>query len=240
MAHLNLSTIRLKCTYIRTVAVLQKLNTSAQSLSRMSVYSVNYCRFPQVGVIWCNRRRAKLAVLLVFVSSLVVCIPNSINIDVRQLSEDDGEEHASFTDNATAPPLSENTTTLRQCWRVGFKVGSDVDRFIHSLNFPVIELTFCGHSRSSEITLSILTFCSNFGALTRTVSKIQPEILAKNVSRSQPQLLDPGAGRAAGTVPRSDGSQCAAGADDAHGRRATADDGEQRVDLPASPATAGD
>jgi len=91
---------------------------------------VNNCRFPQVGVVWCNQQRAKLVVVLVFVSSVIVCIPNSINIAVCR-----GKLHEPpLADNSTALPPSGNFTT-DAVWQVVFKLDTGTDRFIHSLNF---------------------------------------------------------------------------------------------------------
>jgi len=95
------------------------------------VQIVNNCRFPQVGVVWCNQRRAKLAVILVFVTSIIVCVPNSINIDVCSFQP---EQHL-FADKSTAPAPPGNSTDAASVWKVVFKLDTGVDRFIHSLNF---------------------------------------------------------------------------------------------------------
>ena len=69
--------------------------------------------------------------MLVFVSSVVVCIPNSINIAVyRQSLNDSGQLTANSTN--APPPDSSSTAAV---WKVDFKLATHVDRFIHSLNF---------------------------------------------------------------------------------------------------------
>jgi len=96
---------------------------------------VDDCRFPQVGIIWCNQRRAKLAVLLVFVSSIVVCIPNSINITVlREPLVDVAEPLLVDAHTTYAPPPSENSTCAF-VWKVVFKLDTEGDRFVHGFNF---------------------------------------------------------------------------------------------------------
>lgn len=91
-----------------------------------------------MGVVWCNQHRAKLAVVLVFVSSIIICIPNSINITVySQTPFDEGqhEGHHQLAVNSTPLPLPDNYTAAAEVWMVGFKMDTDIDRFIHSMNF---------------------------------------------------------------------------------------------------------
>lgn len=87
------------------------------------------CRLPQIGAVWCNQQRAKLTVVLVFASSIVVCIPNSINIDVHMEAINESDEY--LADNHTPP----DNLTGALVWKVVFNLGSDIDRFINSLNF---------------------------------------------------------------------------------------------------------
>jgi len=62
------------------------------------------------------------------VTSIIVCVPNSINIDVCSFQP---EQHL-FADNSTTP---ENSTDAASVWKVVFKLETGVDRFIHSINF---------------------------------------------------------------------------------------------------------
>ncbi|ELU07445.1 hypothetical protein CAPTEDRAFT_24794, partial [Capitella teleta] len=82
----------------------------------LAVFRYIFIKYPRQGAVLCSLFRAKVAVFLVYVITLVVCIPNFVTITVQ------GE------------PQSSNGTTA-VLWFVGFKMETKADKFIHDFNF---------------------------------------------------------------------------------------------------------
>ena len=84
----------------------------------LAVFRYIFIRYPRHGAVLCSLRRAKIAVFLVYVVTLVVCTPNFVTITVKG--------HSSTVNNVT-----------KYLWIVGFKQDTKADEFVANFNFWV-------------------------------------------------------------------------------------------------------
>ena len=82
----------------------------------LAVFRYIFIRYPRRGSVLCSLKRAKIAVFLVYVVTLLVCIPNFVTITVQG--------HA-----------TEGTNGTIYVWIVAFKLDSPTDRFVYNFNF---------------------------------------------------------------------------------------------------------
>ena len=83
----------------------------------LAVFRYIFIRYPRRGAVLCSLQRAKIAVFLVYVVTLIVCIPNFVTITVQ------GHANKSAT----------NETIY--LWIVGFKLENKTDEFMYHFNF---------------------------------------------------------------------------------------------------------
>ena len=82
----------------------------------LAVFRYIFILYPRRGGVLCSLKRAKIAVFLVYVVTLIVCIPNFVTITVQG--------HATDSTNGTI-----------YVWIVAFKLDSATDRFVYNFNF---------------------------------------------------------------------------------------------------------
>lgn len=75
-----------------------------------------FVKYPKYGADWCSLHRAKLAVILVYLVTFIVCIPNFVTITMQ------GSSVRSFN----------HTEAI---WVVTFKDDTDLDQAVKNLNF---------------------------------------------------------------------------------------------------------
>ena len=80
----------------------------------LAVFRYIFIKYPRQGTELCSLQRAKIAVFLNFIVTLIVCIPNFVTITVQGERENDDSE---------------------VLWVVGFKLKTKTDRFIYNFNF---------------------------------------------------------------------------------------------------------
>ena len=86
----------------------------------LAVFRYIFIKYPRHGSQLCSLWRAKLAVLLVFLVTLIVCIPNFITLTVQGHLYDNG-----------------NSSSTEYLWIVSFKLDTDRDTIIYNFNFWV-------------------------------------------------------------------------------------------------------
>lgn len=77
-----------------------------------------FVKYPRHVSVWCSLRRAKVAVILVYLVTLIVCVPNFVTITMKGVEEVDGP--------------SNGTEVI---WVVTFKDETATDRVVRNLNF---------------------------------------------------------------------------------------------------------
>lgn len=77
----------------------------------LAVFRYVFIRYPRYGTVYCTLPRAKVATFLVYVVTLIICIPNFITITISRPND------------------------TKQTWYVQFKTKTTADKFINSLNF---------------------------------------------------------------------------------------------------------
>jgi G protein-coupled receptor 139 len=82
----------------------------------LAVFRYIFIKYPRRGALLCSLSRAKLAVFLVYLVTLLVCIPNFVTISVQG-----------------HPKEMANGTII--IWIVNFKLETPVDRFLTNFNF---------------------------------------------------------------------------------------------------------
>ena len=87
----------------------------------LAVFRYIFIKYPRYGAVLCSLWRAKLAVLLVFLVTLIVCIPNFITLTVT------GHE---------MEPVG-NETEAQTLWIVSFKDDTSQDKIVSDFNFWV-------------------------------------------------------------------------------------------------------
>ena len=101
----------------------------------LAIFRYIFIRHPRHAATLCSLERAKVAVFMVYITSLVVCIPNLATIGVQ------GESTTtSDYDDAAIDDDANNLTTITRgsaaiIWTVRFKQNSPADRFLYSFNF---------------------------------------------------------------------------------------------------------
>ena len=83
----------------------------------LAVFRYIFIRYPRRGSVLCSLRRAKIAVFLVYIVTLIVCIPNFVTITVQG--------HGQKDENGTETYL----------WYVAFKLKTQTDEFVYNFNF---------------------------------------------------------------------------------------------------------
>ena len=131
----------------------------------LAVFRYIFIKHPRHGAVMCSLRRAKIAVFLVYVVTLIVCVPNFVTITVQGHSADD-----------------KNGTSI-VVWIVAFKLNTTQDKFVYNFNFWIqailVKLVPC-------IGLAILSFL-----LVRTMREVEER--RRNLRTSA--LNDDGNGR---------------------------------------------
>jgi len=102
----------------------------------LAIFRFIFIRYPRHSATLCSLGRAKVAVFMVYLASLVACIPNLATIDVQ--GEGTTPDHNAAVDDDT----NNLTTATGQgsegspiIWTVRFKQHSEADRFLYSFNF---------------------------------------------------------------------------------------------------------
>lgn len=75
-----------------------------------------FVKYPKYGADWCSLHRAKLAVILVYLVTFIVCIPNFVTITMQ----------------GSSVRSSNHTEAI---WVVTFKDDTDLDQAVKNLNF---------------------------------------------------------------------------------------------------------
>lgn len=84
----------------------------------LAVFRYIFISHPRRGSVLCSLKRAKLAVFIVYVVTLIVCIPNFVTITVNG--------HPETVNNVT-----------EYLWFVSFKLDTPTDTFVYNFNFWV-------------------------------------------------------------------------------------------------------
>ena len=82
----------------------------------LATFRYIFIKHPRHGQVLCSLHRAKIAVFLVYIVTLLVCIPNFVTITVRG--------HATSHTNGTI-----------YVWIVDFKTETEIDKFVYNFNF---------------------------------------------------------------------------------------------------------
>ena len=85
----------------------------------LAVFRYIFIKYPRYGTVLCSLWRAKLAVILVFLVTLIVCIPNFITLTVM------------------GHPVESGNSTDARLWIVDFKEDTDMQKKIYNFNFWV-------------------------------------------------------------------------------------------------------
>lgn len=128
----------------------------------LAVFRYIFIRHPRHGAVMCSLPRAKIAVFLTYIVTLIVCIPNFVTITVKgQLNQETAHN---------------NTSTHQYTWVVEFKDDTETDLFVFNFNFwvqaMVVKLVPC-------VGLTILSVL-----LVRTMKKAEQRrqnLLMKNM-----------------------------------------------------------
>lgn len=85
-----------------------------------------FVKYPKHGSNLCSLGRAKVSVILVYLVTFIACIPNFVTITMKGVE----------VDPVVDPPLSNRTSdAVAVLWVVTFKVETETDRIVKSLNF---------------------------------------------------------------------------------------------------------
>lgn len=83
----------------------------------LAIFRYIVVKYPRHNLTTCSLSRAKLAVILVYLVTIVVCIPNFVILIVK------------------GHPVDENSPSTDIIWLVVFKQETEIDKHIHNLNF---------------------------------------------------------------------------------------------------------
>jgi hypothetical protein len=83
----------------------------------LTVFRYIFIKHPRSGTVMCTLQRAKIAVFLNYVVTLIVCIPNFVTITVQ------------------GSPMEENNNSSHYLWFVQYKLDTDLDNFVYKFNF---------------------------------------------------------------------------------------------------------
>lgn len=84
----------------------------------LATFRYLFIRLPHRGVVWCSLRRAKIAIFLVYVVTLIICVPNFATITVIS------ERFNSTDGNGTF-----------RLWFVSFRKTTPMEKTLHDVNF---------------------------------------------------------------------------------------------------------
>ena len=84
----------------------------------LTVFRYIFIKHPRRGTVMCTLQRAKIAVFLNYVVTLIVCIPNFVTITVQG-----------------SPMVSQQDNSTYYLWFVQYKLDNAVDNFVYKFNF---------------------------------------------------------------------------------------------------------